>query len=105
LLIAGCTVAAWRPPRRRVPKCRELTNVANYAHATQASVRVEVIDGTFVVEVADDGVAGASEDRGSGLRGLADRVEALDATLRIWSRSGAEHASGVRSRAGDGRHA
>jgi signal transduction histidine kinase len=38
--------------------------------------------------VVDDGVGGADTERGSGLRGLADRVEALDGRLRIWSPGG-----------------
>jgi len=38
-----------------------------------------------VVEVADDGKGGADPAHGSGLRGLADRVEALDGRLRVWS--------------------
>ena len=41
-----------------------------------------------VVEVVDDGVGGADESRGSGLRGLADRVEALGGRLRVWSPAG-----------------
>ena len=41
-----------------------------------------------VVEVVDDGVGGADTERGSGLRGLADRVEALGGRLRIWSPRG-----------------
>jgi signal transduction histidine kinase len=49
--------------------------------------RVEVCeaDGLVVVEVADDGVGGADTELGSGLRGLADRVEALGGRLRVWS--------------------
>jgi signal transduction histidine kinase len=38
-----------------------------------------------VVEVVDDGRGGADSERGSGLRGLADRVEALGGRLRIWT--------------------
>jgi signal transduction histidine kinase len=41
-----------------------------------------------VIEIADDGVGGADESAGSGLRGLADRVAALDGTLRILSPPG-----------------
>jgi len=65
-----------------------LTNVAKYARATEARVRVEVVDERVIVEVADDGVGGASTDGGSGLRGLSDRVEALDGTFRVWSPGG-----------------
>jgi signal transduction histidine kinase len=45
-------------------------------------------DGQVLVEVADDGIGGADTEHGTGLRGLADRVEALDGRLRIWSPSG-----------------
>jgi signal transduction histidine kinase len=41
-----------------------------------------------VIEVADDGVGGADPDGGSGLRGLRDRLEALDGELRVESRPG-----------------
>jgi signal transduction histidine kinase len=41
--------------------------------------------GLLVVEVNDDGIGGANTERGSGLRGLADRVEALGGRLRVWS--------------------
>ena len=41
-----------------------------------------------VIEVTDDGVGGADTERGSGLRGLADRVEALGGQLRIWTPPG-----------------
>jgi signal transduction histidine kinase len=40
------------------------------------------------VEIADDGVGGADETAGSGLRGLADRVEALNGLLIVTSPSG-----------------
>jgi signal transduction histidine kinase len=59
-----------------------LANVAKYAHATSARIRVQPADGTVVVEVADDGIGGADAGRGSGLRGLTDRVEALGG--RLW---------------------
>ena len=62
-----------------------LTNVAKYAEASTASVDVTRENGTLVVEVADDGKGGADPEHGSGLRGLADRVEALDGRLRVWS--------------------
>ena len=62
-----------------------LTNVAKYAEAESATIDVARENGTLVVEVADDGKGGADPDRGSGLRGLADRVEALDGRLRVWS--------------------
>jgi signal transduction histidine kinase len=66
-----------------------LTNVAKYAHATTASVRVSRQGPNAVIEIADDGVGGADEAGGSGLRGLADRVEALDGRLTVVSPPGA----------------
>jgi signal transduction histidine kinase len=65
-----------------------LTNVAKYANATRATVRAEREKGVLVVEVADDGVGGADASKGSGLRGLTDRVAALDGTLEVRSGSG-----------------
>jgi signal transduction histidine kinase len=65
--------------------CEALTNVAKYAHASEARVRVERGDGHATVEVVDDGVGGADERGGSGLRGLADRVEALGGRLVVTS--------------------
>jgi signal transduction histidine kinase len=68
--------------------CEALANVGKYAHATQASVRVWRRDGVAVVEISDDGIGGADETVGTGLQGLADRVAALDGTLRILSPPG-----------------
>jgi signal transduction histidine kinase len=65
-----------------------LTNVAKYARASRASVRAVRRNGRLVVEVSDDGVGGADPSRGSGLRGLADRVAALDGTLELQSTRG-----------------
>jgi signal transduction histidine kinase len=65
-----------------------LTNVAKYASASAAAVRVERRDGRAVVAVSDDGVGGADPTRGSGLRGLADRVEALGGALSLESGPG-----------------
>jgi signal transduction histidine kinase len=65
-----------------------LTNVAKYAQATAAAISVTGADGRLVVEVADNGVGGAVGDRGSGLRGLTDRVEALDGRLGVVSPHG-----------------
>jgi len=66
-----------------------LTNVAKYANATRATVRAARDDGRLVVEVSDDGVGGADPANGSGLRGLADRVSALDGVLEVRSAKGA----------------
>src|SRR3954471_9440619 len=68
--------------------CEALANVAKYAHATKASVQVSRRDGVAVIEIADDGVGGADETGGTGLLGLADRVAALDGTLRVLSPRG-----------------
>ena len=65
-----------------------LTNVAKYAHASAARVDVAGGDGTVVVEVSDDGIGGADPASGSGLRGLADRVEALGGSLAVTSPGG-----------------
>jgi signal transduction histidine kinase len=65
-----------------------LTNVAKYASASSAAVEVRLADGRLLVEIVDDGIGGADTRRGSGLRGLADRVEALGGRLRIWSPGG-----------------
>jgi signal transduction histidine kinase len=65
-----------------------LTNVAKYSRASHASVNVSRDDGVVLVEVSDDGVGGADPTRGSGLRGLVDRVSALDGSLEVDSRSG-----------------
>jgi signal transduction histidine kinase len=62
-----------------------LTNVSRYAEASVATVAVSRSKGFVVVEIVDDGVGGADTERGSGLRGLADRVEALGGRLRVWS--------------------
>jgi signal transduction histidine kinase len=62
-----------------------LANVAKYARASRASVAISRSKDEVVIEVADDGVGGASRDGGSGLRGLADRVEALGGTIRVSS--------------------
>jgi len=65
-----------------------LTNVAKYAHASQATVAVRRKNGHVVVEVTDDGIGGADAAHGSGLRGLADRVAALDGKLSLDSPAG-----------------
>ncbi len=65
-----------------------LANVAKYAQATHASVTVRRLNGRVYVDVADDGVGGADATQGSGLRGLADRVAALDGTLSLESPAG-----------------
>jgi PAS domain S-box-containing protein len=66
-----------------------LTNVTKYAQASTVRVRVAASDASVVVEVSDDGVGGADPAGGSGLRGLADRVEALGGSLEVVSPAGA----------------
>jgi PAS domain S-box-containing protein len=65
-----------------------LTNVAKYAQATHATVRLAHEDAALVVEVQDDGVGGAEPGAGSGLSGLADRVGASDGSLSVSSPPG-----------------
>jgi signal transduction histidine kinase len=65
-----------------------LANVAKYAQATEASVAVRRENGRVTVDVSDDGIGGADPAHGSGLRGLADRVAALDGTLALDSPPG-----------------
>ena len=68
--------------------CESLANIGKHAQATAASVDVSRAGDVLVVEIIDDGVGGADTERGTGLRGLADRVEALDGRLRVWTPSG-----------------
>jgi signal transduction histidine kinase len=65
-----------------------LTNVAKYAHASEVRVDVERANGHACIVVRDDGVGGAAAEGGSGLRGLADRVEALGGRFVLTSRAG-----------------
>ena len=66
-----------------------LANVVKYAAADRVTVRIGRENGAAIVEVADDGRGGADPSAGTGLRGLADRVEALDGTLEVESERGA----------------
>jgi signal transduction histidine kinase len=66
--------------------CSEaLANVAKYADASRAGVAVTVHHGCVRVEISDDGIGGADPARGTGLAGLADRVEAMGGELRVVS--------------------
>jgi PAS domain S-box-containing protein len=65
-----------------------LTNASKHAHASHVQVLVARSDGSTLVQVADDGVGMADQRRGSGLRGLRDRVEALGGELGVESPEG-----------------
>jgi signal transduction histidine kinase len=62
-----------------------LANVTKYAKATKAVVRVKGLADHMTIEVEDDGIGGADPRSGSGLRGLADRLAALDGTITVVS--------------------
>ena len=69
--------------------CSEaLANIAKHAGASRASISVTTGDGRVRVAIEDDGRGGADPARGTGLRGLADRLEALGGALRVDSRAG-----------------
>ena len=65
-----------------------LANVAKYSHATKVTMRVWRTGPMASIEIADDGVGGADDSNGSGLRGLADRVESLNGHLQVRSAPG-----------------
>jgi signal transduction histidine kinase len=85
-------------PDRRLPATAEaaayflvseaLANVAKYAHASGVRVSVAETDGDMLIDIDDDGVGGADPTRGSGIRGLTDRVQALDGQLTLESPPG-----------------
>ncbi len=66
-----------------------LANVVKHAQASAATVAVRTTGTGVEVQISDDGVGGADPTRGSGLRGLADRVEALGGNLTVSSPPGA----------------
>jgi len=69
--------------------CAEsLTNVAKHAAASQVHLSITQENGRLIVVIADDGIGGADPSRSSGLRGLADRVEALGGSLAVDSPPG-----------------
>jgi signal transduction histidine kinase len=65
-----------------------LTNITKYAEAKQAWVSVRQANGRLLLEVGDDGVGGADVGRGTGLRGLADRLDAIEGRLYVESEPG-----------------
>jgi PAS domain S-box-containing protein len=65
-----------------------LANVEKHAHASGVAISLARRDGFVVIALEDDGVGGADSAGGSGLRGLADRLEALGGRLDISSPSG-----------------
>jgi len=70
--------------------CSEaLANIAKYARASHGVVSVAPADGRLIIEVSDDGVGGADLQKGSGLQGLADRLDALGGTFTVDSPPGA----------------
>jgi PAS domain S-box-containing protein len=62
-----------------------LTNAVKHAHAGEVLVSLELADGSLAVAVADDGIGGVAPGEGTGLRGLADRVEAISGHLAVTS--------------------
>jgi signal transduction histidine kinase len=62
-----------------------LTNTAKHAHASAVHVAVEARDGVLELSIRDDGSGGADATRGSGLIGLADRVDALGGAIEVAS--------------------
>jgi signal transduction histidine kinase len=69
--------------------CSEaFANAIKYAHASRVGISVHVDAGRVRVVVGDDGVGGADPAAGTGLRGLADRLEALGGTFAVESRPG-----------------
>jgi PAS domain S-box-containing protein len=65
-----------------------LTNVVRYANATRADVKTVLEDNILTVTIQDDGQGGADPGTGSGLRGMQDRLAALDGTLLVISPPG-----------------
>ena len=62
-----------------------LTNVAKHARATRVDLSIALLNNRLVIDIHDDGIGGADSLRGSGLSGLADRVNALGGWMRVLS--------------------
>jgi signal transduction histidine kinase len=98
---APVTVQVAALPRERLPEpvetaayyllAKALTNVARHAHATVVTVSVTRTGDRARIEVRDDGTGGADTGHGSGLRGLADRLEAIGGYLEVDTRPEPEH--------------
>ena len=69
--------------------CEALTNAVKHAAASRVSISARRENGALLFSIADDGVGGAVDRRGSGLAGLRDRVAAHGGSLRIHSPRGA----------------
>jgi signal transduction histidine kinase len=65
--------------------CEALTNIAKHAHASTVQVAVAARDDVLELSIHDDGRGGADARRGSGLIGLADRIDALEGTIEVTS--------------------
>ena len=68
--------------------CEAIANAVKHSRATGIRVIAQRRNGRFVILVEDDGIGGARENGGSGLRGLVDRVEAHGGTLHVESEPG-----------------
>ena len=91
--VAVTTTLAGRPPPEieaaaYFVACEALANAVKHAAASSVTISAVSRNGSLVIEVSDDGVGGADMARGTGLRGLADRVEAHGGSLRVVSAPG-----------------
>jgi signal transduction histidine kinase len=90
--LVSCELTAPLPPPVELAvyfvASEALANVGKYAQATSATIRARSAGQVASIEIADDGIGGADARAGSGLRGLVDRVEALEGTLRVSSPAG-----------------
>jgi signal transduction histidine kinase len=90
LSFRGCKKRFRRAPSATGrPHALELTNAAKHAGASEAHVALPTTSDTVTVEFRDNGGGGAKVAAGSGIRGLADRVEALGGRLELYSPAGA----------------
>jgi len=85
LKVASTQLPQWIAAAAYFVCAEALTNTAKHAAAARVTVAVTASEDRLRVEIADDGVGGADPGRGSGLRGLADRVETIGGTLQVES--------------------